>query len=177
MPAPLGSTRSRFVLDPDMSALLVATRSSVGPIEFATTHVTGTAEVAVTDGAIDTQLPATAALRVPVDSLSSGNSLYDAQVRERLDSRLFPTITLELRGAQALDSTNWALTGDLTIHGTTRTLAGSADIRLVDATRLRVRGEQIIDIRDFAIELPSALMLRIFPDVTVRFHFEAVREG
>jgi hypothetical protein len=68
------------------------------------------------------------------------------------------------------------LEGGLTIHGTTRTMTGSADVRLLARDRMRIVGEQLIDIRDFAISLPSTLMLRIYPDVMVRFRIEARRE-
>ena len=42
--------------------------------------------------------------------------------------------------------------------------------------RLVVTGEQVFDIRDFAIPSPTMLMLRIFPDVRVRLHVEAELE-
>lgn len=166
-----------FVIDPASSALLVAARSSVGPVEFATTAVSGTADVAVTPDGLDVGQPPIATLLVPVDSLTSGNALYDAEVRRRLDARRFPTIRAELRAARALDEHRWALTGDLTIHGTTCALSGTADVRLVEGDRLLVHGEQVVDMRDFGIALPTALMLRIFPDCTIRFRFEAVRES
>jgi hypothetical protein len=38
-----------------------------------------------------------------------------------------------------------------------------------------ISGEQVFDIRDFAVASPTMLMLRIFPDVRVRLHAEAVR--
>lgn len=170
----LAPRRSTFQVDPSTSALLIGTRSSVGPIEFATTDLTGSADVTVTETAIDATYPPVARLQLPVASLTSGNSLYDAHVRERLEARRFPTIEVLLQGARALDGNRWTLSGDLTIHGTTRSLTGYADVHLVDGGRIRVQGEQVIDIRDFDIELPSVLMLRIFPDVTVRFHLEAV---
>ena len=55
--------------------------------------------------------------------------------------------------------------------------SGSADVQVLGTDRLRIYGEQVIDIRDFAISLPATLMLRIYPDVTVRFRIEAVRGG
>lgn len=165
---------SRFRVERASSALLIGTRSSVGPIEFGTTDLTGTAELRLTDGGIDPEGPAVATLHVPVASLTSGNSLYDAQVQERLEVRRFPTIVVRLRAARALDGPRWTLSGDLTIHGTTRAMSGYADVEVGDGARLRVRGEQVVDLRDFDIALPSVLKLRIFPDVTVRFHLEAV---
>ncbi len=47
---------------------------------------------------------------------------------------------------------------------------GSAGHRLV------ITGEQVLDIRDFAIPSPTVLMLRIYPDVRVRLQVEAEPE-
>ena len=42
---------------------------------------------------------------------------------------------------------------------------------------LVVRGEQVVDIRDFGIVSPTVLMLRIYPDVVVGMQIEAELEG
>jgi polyisoprenoid-binding protein YceI len=168
------STTGTFVIDSAASALLIEARSTVGPIELATAALTGSAEVALADGRLHGATRAT--IELAVDSLTSGNALYDAEVHRRLDARRYPVIRAELQGARPLDTHRWALEGGLTIHGTTRDMTGSADVRLVEQDRLRILGEQVLDIRDFAISLPSTLMLRIYPDVMVRFRLEAQRE-
>ena len=43
--------------------------------------------------------------------------------------------------------------------------------------RLIITGEQVFDIRDFAVPSPTVLMLRIYPDVRVRLHAEAELES
>jgi len=45
------------------------------------------------------------------------------------------------------------------------------------ADRLVVQGDHVVDIRDFDIESPTVLMLRIYPDVRVQLQVEAEREG
>lgn len=170
------STRGLFAVDTATSALLIEARSTVGPIELATTALTGSAEVPLRDGAIDRSSVPNAAIELAVESLTSGNALYDAEVHRRLDARRYPMIRAELEAASPLDDTRWSLAGGLTIHGTTRSMQGSADVRLLKSGNLRIVGEQLIDIRDFAISLPSTLMLRIYPDVLVRFRIEALRK-
>jgi hypothetical protein len=41
---------------------------------------------------------------------------------------------------------------------------------------LVVRGEQVVDIRDFGVVSPTVLMLRIYPDVVVGLQVEAELE-
>ena len=63
--------------------------------------------------------------------------------------------------------------GELTFHGVTRPAEGTVSVEALSDRRLVITGEQVFDIRDFAIPSPTMLMLRIFPDVRVRLHAEA----
>lgn len=157
--------------------MLIEARSTVGPIEIATTEVSGQAALTMVGDDLGTADDPAANLNLPVSSLHSGTPLYDAEVHRRLDAQRYPTIRAELRSARSIANNRWALSGDLTIHGTTRNMAGTAECTLLTPEHLTVSGQQIIDIRDFDIVLPSALMLRIYPDVTVRYRIEAVRSA
>jgi hypothetical protein len=48
-------------------------------------------------------------------------------------------------------------------------------VEALSGDRLVISGEQVFDIRDFAVPSPTMLMLRIFPDVRVRLQAEAAR--
>jgi polyisoprenoid-binding protein YceI len=157
--------------------VLIEARSTVGPIEIATTEISGQAAITMVGDDIETADDPVANLDLPVTSLRSGTPLYDAEVHRRLDAQRYPTIRAELRSANAIANYRWAVSGDLTIHGTTRSMAGTVECTLVTPDRLTISGEQVIDIRDFDIVLPSALMLRIYPDVTVRYRIEAFRSA
>jgi hypothetical protein len=172
-----GSTSARigYAVQPELSAVLILARSNVGPIELASTAITGMAEASLRDGALDHDQPPSAAINIPVSSLSSGNIRYDREIHRRLDAQRYPTISAELESAQASGSTGLAVGGSLTIHGMTVNMSGNFDIETLDEYKLRVVGEQTIDIRDFSISLPTTLMLRIYPEVVVQFRLEAVR--
>lgn len=166
------SERVSYDVQPDLSAVLIQARSNVGPIELASTAISGHAEATLTDGALDIDRPPTASIGIPVISLSSGNARYDREIHRRLDAQRYPQIAAELAAARLAGSSGLAVTGRLTIHGMTVTMGGNIDIEFVDQERLRVVGEQLIDIRDFSISLPATLMLRIYPEVIVRFRIE-----
>jgi hypothetical protein len=46
-----------------------------------------------------------------------------------------------------------------------------------DAHSLLIEGEQVFDIREFGVEPPKILMLRVHPDVRVRIKVVAQQEG
>lgn len=164
-----------YAILPEVSAVLIQARSNVGPIELASTTVTGHVHAYLMAGRLAEHLPPTASLSLPVDSLHSGNPLYDNEIHRRLDSRRYPSIVAELATARMAGGAGLTLSGRLTIHGESRELTGSAEVLRLDETAMQVVGEQLLDIRDFSISLPNALMLRIYPEVVVRFRVEGGR--
>jgi DNA-binding PadR family transcriptional regulator len=166
-----------FRLVPDRCALLIEVRSTVGPISFGTVDLTGTLKAAVADGVVCTDISPTGCLTIDMTHLNSGNSLYDAELLRRIDARRFPTATVELRQcAPSGIGSRYRLAGELTFHGVTRPAEGTVTVEATSDRRLVITGEQVFDIRDFAVPSPTVLMLRIYPDVRVRLHAEAELE-
>ena len=166
----------QFVLDPERSAVLVDARSTVGPICFATVGVEGSLNAAMVDGAVSTEIPPSGWLTIDVSGLSSGNKIYDAELQRRIDSRRFPNAKVELREcAHSAPGSRYRLRGELTFHGISRPAEGTVCVEALSGDRLVISGEQVFDIRDFAVPSPTMLMLRIFPDVRVRLQAEAAR--
>ena len=171
-----GPVMERLILDPARSAVLIDARSTVGPISFGAVGVTGTIYAAMADGAVRTDVAPAGSITVDVTGLTSGNKLYDAELQRRIDSRRFPTATVELQScAQGGAGSRYHLSGELTFHGISRPAEGTVSIEAVADGRILITGEQDFDIRDFAVPSPTMLMLRIFPDVRVRLHVEAER--
>jgi DNA-binding PadR family transcriptional regulator len=166
----------RYRLLEDRSVILVDVRSSVGPISFGALGVRGWVDAAVPDGAVRLARAGVAAqVRLAVEDLRCGNSLYDAELLRRIDARQYPWVTVELRGCTPLGPTNRCrVAGDVTFHGVTRSAEGTVSAEVGPDGRLVVDGEQAFDIRDFDLDSPTVLMLRIYPDVRVRLHVEAV---
>jgi PadR family transcriptional regulator AphA len=173
----LDPSPTRFVVDPDLSAILIRARSNVGTIEFGTTGVRGQVDAAVRDGGVIGSAAVTARLEVDVANLTSGNSLYDAELMHRVHARLFPEAVVELDQAEQLGSGDrFQIGGRLTFHGVTAPLDGTVSVAVLGHNKLVVTGEKVIDIRDFEIAAPTMLMLKIYPDVRVFLHVEARTE-
>jgi DNA-binding PadR family transcriptional regulator len=165
---------SLFKLDRDRSVVLIEVRSSVGPLSFGATGLRGSIEAGVVDGVFHTGVAPSGSLEIDISELSSGNSLYDAELLRRIDARRFPTAKVELRECTASGlGSRYGLKGDLTFHGVTRPAEGTVSVEALSDHRLLITGEQVFDIRDFAVPSPTMLMLRIYPDVRVRLQAEA----
>ena len=172
------SALGRFLLDPERSAVLIDARSTVGPICFATVGLKGSLYASVVAGILNTDTPPSGELTIDVSELRSGNKLYDAELQRRIDARRFPIATVELSEcAPSAPGSRYRLRGELTFHGISRVAEGTVCVEALGDDRLVISGEQVFDIRDFAVPSPTMLMLRIFPDVRVRLHAEAVRAG
>jgi DNA-binding PadR family transcriptional regulator len=166
-----------FRLVPDRSVVLIEVRSTVGPLSFGAIGVRGTIRAAVQDGRVDSDGGVSGRITIEVLGLRSGNGLYDAELLRRIDARRFPTATVELLNCtpSGLDA-RYHLEGAVTFHGVTRPVRGTVGVGSIADRRLVVTGEQVLDIRDFAIPSPTVLMLRIYPDVRVRLQVEAEPE-
>jgi hypothetical protein len=167
---------SLFHLDRNRSVVLIEVRSSVGPLSFGATGVKGSIEANVVDGVFHTGIAPSGSLEIDVSELRSGNSLYDAELHRRIDARRYPTAKVELSECASGLGSRYGLKGDLTFHGVTRPAQGTVSVEVLSDRRLVITGEQVFDIRDFAVPSPTMLMLRIYPDVRVRLHAEAELE-
>ena len=154
-----------FDVDASESGLLIEARSTAGAISFGTNVIEGSLDVAEFDGTLLLIPAPQAELTVDLRTLRSGNKLYDAELGQRLDVRRHPIASIVLTGA-ATAGTRYQVSGLVTLHGATKEMAGSVTAQPAEGGWL-ITGEQVFDIRDFDIPVPSVLMLRIFPDVRV----------
>jgi hypothetical protein len=170
------ASRRTYAVAPEASAIVIRARSSVGPIDFVTTALTGSIDVDVgADGTVRAE-GAGGHLTVLLTNLGSGNDLYDAELLRRIDARRFPRAVLDLAGATRIEGTDrFRLMARLTFHGATRDIEGTVEARFDDELVV-VHGEQVFDVRDFDVTVPTMVMLKIFPDVVVALHVEARRE-
>lgn len=173
-----GSTSTSFRVLPDRAAVVFVARSNAGPITFGATGIEGSIDAEVDQGAVSTRIQPAARLQVPIDKLTSGNQLYDAELMRRVDARLFPHAVVELQKVSPVGRTGrYHVQGELTFHGVTQSMEGTVSVSFPSPERMVVEGEQILDMRHFHITPPTVAMLRIYPDVRVQLHLEAKMEG
>jgi polyisoprenoid-binding protein YceI len=160
---------TRFTFDSDRSRIWVSGRSSLHPINSETRGMTGWFEAAFDDdGALDPTGRVDGRLELAVDRLTSGNRLYDRELRRRIDSVRYPTIVGHLTNIVADGSPpGYTVTGEVTFHGRTLIFEHEMSIE-VSGSEVRLSGEDTFDIRNFGMTPPSMLMVRVYPEVHVR---------
>jgi polyisoprenoid-binding protein YceI len=168
---------TRYSIDPTRSKVWIDAKSSLHPIHTSTDGLEGFIEIATDgDGKVDLSAPPAGRLSLPVSKLQSGNRLEDRELQKRIDSRRYPTIDGVLK-AMAADGADgrYRVTGTLTFHGVPRECADVMTVRVVDDSTVHLEGESTFDIRDFGMEPPRILMLKVAPDVKVRVDIPAVK--
>jgi hypothetical protein len=163
-----------FDVVPRRSAVLVKARSNVGPISFATSEVRGMISAEVDGKVIDLDAPITAELSVSLRELTSGNTLYDTELKRRIDVRRYPDATLHLDEVTRVGESNrFELTGRIELHAVVRAMRGVVSVERLERDVIVVRGQQTLDIREFDLDVPPLLALKIYPEVSVEMHLEA----
>jgi polyisoprenoid-binding protein YceI len=171
-------TALRFSFDPVRSCVWVDARSSLLPIKTQTRGLQGWVDVALhPDGTVDLDVPVQGRLEISVDRLSSGNQLYDRELRRRIDARRHPLIIGQITGVRATEvEGRYLVAGDLLFHGKTRVFEHEMTIAVDGESTIELRGDRVFDIREFGMKPPSMLMLKVYPEVAVRVELYGGRE-
>ncbi|HUC05244.1 MAG TPA: YceI family protein [Acidimicrobiales bacterium] len=168
---------ARFAFDRERSYVKIGARSNLHPITTETRGLSGWIEVAVSpEGTLDLDVEVRGRLELSTDRLSSGNRLYDRELHRRIDSRRYPTIEGQIVRV-APSGGAYLVRGDLSFHGHTRTFEHEMQIRVREDLAIEMTGEYVFDIRQFDMKPPSMLMLKVYPEVSVRVELHGTRQA
>lgn len=159
---------ARYDILPKRSKVWIHARSTLHAIDTSTDGI---------EGWIDPELPG-GHLELAVEKLRSGNPLEDRELKRRVDARRFPTIEGNLTSMEETDESGvYLVRGDLTFLGVTRSYEHTMTLSTDDETTARVEGESTFDVRDFGLQPPRLLMLKVEPEVRVRVEIVAEKAG
>lgn len=168
---------ARYRIVPTRSRVWIDARSNVHPIHTEADGLEGWLELDFSDGTINVDQTPRGHVEFAVDNMKSGNGFEDREMRRRVDSRRYPTITGDLKAMkQTDDESRYVVRGDLTFRGVVQTYEDQMTVS-VDGNAITLAGQAVFDIRDFGMEPPRILMLKVQPEVTVRVEIVAEKES
>jgi len=176
MPGEHPPARRHHSLIAERSAVLLKVGTSLGPVSFGANGLDGFIEAAVDGDRIEVDAaPPAAHLELDVIRLTSGNSIYDTELRRQIDARRFPRAYVDLHRARAVDrdSSTFHVSGEITLRGVTVPADGVVVAALPEQELMVVSGEETLNICDFGIPPPSLFMIKIDPEVKLRLYLEA----
>jgi polyisoprenoid-binding protein YceI len=170
---------SRYSIVPERSQVWFDAKSSLHPIHSSTDGLEGYVELEMgADGVVDLAVKPTGRLSLPVSRLSSGNRMEDRELYKRIDARRFPKIEGVLDTMErSEDGESYTVSGDVTFRGISRRMEDTMTIRAIDQQTIQLAGASRFDIRDFGMEPPRVLILKVEPEVNVRVEIVAVEEA
>ena len=168
---------TRFRIVPESSSIETVVKSSVHPIHGKVTELTGVVEGEFDgEGRPRLDQPHSGWVEVPVDAIRSGNRLTEIEMQRRAETRRYPTIRFEVIRAWHVDGPDrYRAAINVTAHG--RTQSFEEDFRFWrEGRRLVLDGRHTFDMRDFGVNPPQVLTLRVDPLVRVSVRLVADEE-
>lgn len=164
----------RFQVLAGRSRLDTETSSSVHPIHASASQLTGGVEGDFgPDGVPDFDKPHKAHLEVAIEALRTGNRLQDMEMQRRMDARAYPTIQITLLRAWKVDGDGRGRASfEVTARGRKRAYEEDFHLR-VEGDRIFVEGQHEFDMRDFGVDPPRFLSMKVHPQVKVQLKIEA----
>lgn len=168
---------ARYRIDSARSTLSAQARSSLHPIRVETNGLEGFIELAIEGGVLNLTVKPRGRIEIDAELLKTGNSLYDRELESKLQMNRYPRVRGEVLEVRHQGGNRYHVTGTLSLHGVTHEVAGEVELAAAaDSEELRIEGEQTFDMRDFGLEPPKLLMLRVYPEVKIHGNVIARRE-
>jgi polyisoprenoid-binding protein YceI len=168
---------AQFRVNTSRSTVRVGLRVNLHPSHIDANALSGVIDCEVDDqGKPRLDQPYSAEVSLPVDAIKSGNGLQDREMRRRFDAGRYPTITARVTKGEALEGDgHYRAIAQLTLHGQTREITGEIQLH-VDGATMTIDGQQVINVKDFGIDPPRLIILKVEPDVDLTVHIVAERQ-
>ena len=165
---------TKFRIAPHESKVWISGRSSLHAINSQSDSLAG---MIVVESAANGQLDPSGAqgsVEFPVTQLRSSNPFEQRELHRRIDAKRFPVIRGEVESITPNDEAGeYLVIGTVSFRGVTQRHSDTMTIELDADGSLRLAGRSTFDVRDYGMEPPKILMLRVEPIVEVRVQIVA----
>ena len=160
-------------------------RSNVNEFECNATNYSGEALLPELQDSISFQNSTTTMLslqiRIDVESIDCGKRKMNSDLRKALKADYFPQISFFFKDAEVIENADTPgeiikanVIGDLTVAGSTREISFLANASYLDDQQIRATGQTTINMTDYDVTPPTALMGLIRADENLIVHFSLV---
>ena len=165
---------ARFIVNTAQSTVHVGLRVNLHPSHINASALSGVIECELdTHGKPRLDRPYSAELALPVDAIKSGNGIQDREMRRRFDVSRYPVITTRVTKGEVLEGADrYRAVAQVTMHGHTREIEAEVQVR-VEGTTMAIDGKQVLNVKDFGIDPPRLVILRVEPEVDLNVHIVA----
>jgi polyisoprenoid-binding protein YceI len=160
---------TRYAIDTGESTITFHARTSLHPV-VASAPVSGWFDADLDEDGFAEGTSLEGRLEVVVDAIKSGNPLYDAETRRRIDVGTHPKIVAEITATTSTDGPGAVIEGVVDFHGESAKLEGEVAV----AAGPELTGEGTVDIRWWGLQPPRLLAFRVDPEVVVSIHLHLV---
>lgn len=164
--------QTSFTIDP-ASTMTITGTSSMHDWEEDVTEINGTVSASIANGKL-TNI-SDFSLTVPVESIESGKSIMDNKTYEALKSDDHPTVNFNLTEITSINALGSKYVikgkGQLNVAGVTKNIDVMAAWGLNDSGQLLCKGSYTINMLDYDMEPPVAMMgaMKVGEKVNVKF--------
>ncbi|MGB2756840.1 MAG: YceI family protein [Acidimicrobiia bacterium] len=157
---------TKYSLIPEQSRVRIDGSSNVHGIRAESVGLNGEIEVQHTARGLKLRSPVTGWVEIEVAKLRASNPLVEAETKRRIDAKRFPTIRGDLNEASATGSETVSASGEITFRGVNTAVHGELRVER-DGDHVHITGSQTFDIREWGLQPPKMLMLKVSPMITV----------
>jgi len=174
-PVAAEETIYHFGVSPQNTNVTFESETDFETILGSTREIRGTATVDIDGGLARTSL------EVPVESLRTGIDLRDKHLRSGmwLDAKKYPTISFSSSSARKIDDTRWEISGTFSMHGESRELSTTVEVRPIPADVaksaglgkgdwIRITAPFEVKLSEFGVVIPKKPAQRVNDTWTVK---------
>ncbi len=157
---------TKFRILAEQSEFSIHGRSSLHPLHAKTNALDGFLNIELLpDNRPDLSKPIRGRLEVDITNLKSGNPLYDLEAHRRVNTQRYPKITIDLLDAREVEPLRrYHVTGNINFRGLSRPIEGELKVIARADGTFEVSGTQKLDSRDFGLDPPKLLGLKVYSD-------------
>lgn len=151
------------------SSLFIQGTSSLHDWESVAEDFNGSADITLEEGMLSSIDKLT--FSVTTESIKSGKRIMDRKTRDALKSKDHTEIVFSFLSVEDISSDSISVKGSVFIAGVSKELLMSGAYQMMDGGRITIEGSTTIDMEEFGISPPTAMMgtLKTGKEVIVQF--------